>query len=139
MDAQGSYEYFDHDADVGVVGRGESVEAAFVAAAGAMFALTCDIDAIDPRERVDVAFDEPDAEFALVTWLNALLSAAGERGMALGRFELSRRGEHWQGSAWGEAWRDGLERRTQVKGATLTMLGVTEHDGRWEARCVVDV
>ena len=94
---------------------------------------------VAPRESVAVDFVEADPEFALVTWLNALLSAAGERGLALGRFELSREGDRWHGAGWGEAWRDGIERRTQVKGATLTMLAVEKREGRWEARCVVDV
>jgi len=139
VDAEDDYDYFDHDADVGVVGRGDSVESAFVSAARATFALTCDIASVVPRERVEVAFEESDPEFALVAWLNALLAAASERGLALGRFELAREGERWRGTAWGEPWRDDIERRTQVKGATLTMLEVRERRGGWEARCVVDV
>ena len=139
MDADDASDYFDHDADIGVVGRGDSVESAFVAAARATFALTCDLESVAARERIEVAFEETDPEFALVAWLNALLAAAGERGLALCRFELSREGERWRGAAWGEPWRDGIERRTQVKGATLTMLAVRELQGRWEARCVVDV
>jgi SHS2 domain-containing protein len=139
MCAAAAYEYFDHDADVGVIGRGDSVAEALVAAARATFALTCDIDSVDPRERIDVAFDEADPEFALVTWLNELLARANERGMALGRFELRRDGDRWLGAGWGEPWRDDIERRTQVKGATLTMLAVTRDGGQWEARCVVDV
>ena len=33
----------------------------------------------------------------------------------------------------------GLERGVEVKGATLTMLRVSEDVAGWEARCVVDV
>lgn len=139
MHADDASDYFDHDADIGVIGRGDNVESAFVAAARATFALTCDVASVAARERVEVAFEEADPEFALVAWLNALLAVASERGLALGRFELSRDGERWRGAAWGERWHDGIERRTQVKGATLTMLSVSEHEGRWEARCVVDV
>lgn len=139
MDAQRGYDYFDHDADVGVVGWGDSAQAAMEGAARATFALTCDIDTVRPRERVDVEFEESDPEFALVTWLNALLAVANERGLALSRFELVRDADRWRGTGWGEPWRDDMERRTQVKGATLTMLSVRERDGRWEARCVVDV
>jgi SHS2 domain-containing protein len=35
----GSHDYFDHDADVGIVGRGSTLEEAFEAAARATFAL----------------------------------------------------------------------------------------------------
>jgi protein archease len=56
------------------------------------------------------------------------------------RFELSRDGSRWTGRAWGETWRADLERGTEVKGATLTMLSVRQSAGAgWEARCVVDV
>jgi len=115
------------------------MEAAFVAAARAAFALTCDLDAVEARERIEIEFEETDPEFALVVWLNLLLAHANERGLALARFELSRDGPRWRGAAWGEPWRDGIERRTQVKGATLTMLAVGRTDSGWEARCVVDV
>ncbi len=132
-------EYFDHDADVGVVGRGARVEDALVGAARAVFALTTRLEDVRPLERIEIAFDEADPEFALVTWLNQLLARAHERGLALGAFTLARDGEHWRGEAWGEPWREGLERGTDVKGATLTMLAVKPVAGGWEARCVVDV
>lgn len=136
----GDYGYFDHDADVGVIGRGPRVESAFVAAARAVFALVTDLDAVARRELVGVEFDEPDVELALVRWLNLLLAYAAERGLALGEFALERDGAHWRGRAWGERWREGLERGTDVKGATLTMLSVARCDtDGWEARCVVDV
>jgi SHS2 domain-containing protein len=37
-----SYDYFDHDADVGIIGRGPTATAAFEAAADATFALMAD-------------------------------------------------------------------------------------------------
>ena len=133
------FDYFDHDADTGVIGRGATLIEAFVHAAEAMFALMCDIDAIEPRELVEFEFVEDDPELALVTWLNLLLAHAGTRGLALGRFALSRTTDGWRGVARGEPWRRGLVRGTQVKGATLTALRVVRVDDGWEARCVVDL
>lgn len=133
------YAYFDHDADIGIVGRGASVEAAFVAAAAAMFAIMADLPNIRSKASVAIAFEESDVEFALVTWLNRLLAEARGEGLIFGRFELARRDGQWQGAAWGERWREDLERGVEVKGATLTMLSVRQADGVWEARCVVDV
>lgn len=130
---------FEHDADFGVVGRGRTVEEAFVAAAEAMFGIMVDPAAVAAAETVAIEFEEDDVELALVTWLNALLAHARDRGLALGRFELARDGVRWHGRAAGERWRKDLERGTEVKGATLTMLAVREHNGGWEARCVVDV
>jgi SHS2 domain-containing protein len=75
-----------------------------------------------------------------VRWLNLLLAHAHDRGLALGAFALRREAGRWHGEAWGEPWREDLERGTGVKGATLTMLSVRRAgEGGWEARCVVDV
>jgi SHS2 domain-containing protein len=134
-----SSELFEHDADFGVVGRGATVEEAFVAAAEATFGIMIDRAAVKALETVAIDFEEPDVELAFVTWLNALLGHARDRGLALGRFALRRDGAHWHGSAAGERWRPDLERGTEVKGATLTMLSVRERGGAWEARCIVDV
>jgi len=131
--------YFEHGADVGVFGRGASLEEAFAGAAQATFRLMCATPSIAEGERVAFEFEEADAELALVTWLNGLLAAAGDRGLALGRFAIRREGDRWKAEAWGEKWREGLERGTGVKGATLTMLSVRSDKGAWDARCVVDV
>jgi SHS2 domain-containing protein len=136
---QASVGYFDHDADIGIVGRGRSIEQAFVAAAVAMFDLSCDTSSVQSAERVDIAFKENDVEYALIAWLNALLTQAHARGLALGRFALERDGAAWRGTAWGEPWRADLTPGIGVKGATLTMLSVRQHGQAWEARCVVDV
>lgn len=133
------YDYFDHEADIGVVGRGATPEQALEAAAAAAFAVMCDPLAVRPLARVDVAFDEDDLEFALTTWINRLLGAAREHGLALGRFRLRRDDGHWRGAAWGEPWHDALPRGVEVKGATLTALSVRGTGGEWDARCVIDV
>jgi len=134
-----SYTYFDHDADIGIAGHGDSVEAAFESAAAAMFAIMVDLHALTPKIEITLAFDETDVEFALVTWLNMLIAEACEKEIVLGKFRITQQDGHWQGQAWGEPWRDDLERGVEVKGATLTMLAVKHDKEKWEARCVVDV
>jgi SHS2 domain-containing protein len=132
--------YFDHDADVGIVGRGPTPAAAFADGAAALFALVTDTAAVEPRETLRVDFEEDDLELAFVRWLNLLVAHASERGLALASFALERKGDLWRGEARGEPWREGLERGVDVKGATLTALSVRRaRDGTWEARCVVDV
>lgn len=131
--------YFGHDADIGIIGRGASVEEAFETAAAAMFSIMTDLAGVRAARGVKIEFEEADTELALVTWLNALLAAAREHGMVFAVFHLERDGAVWRGSATGESWRDGLERGVEVKGATLTMLSVRQAQAGWEARCVVDV
>lgn len=131
--------YFDHDADVGVIGRGSTAAQAFEAAARATFAIMTDLGSVRPRLTVRLEFEEPDLDLALVTWLNRLLAAAREHGAVFGRFALQQHGSRWVGEASGESWAPHLERGVEVKGATLTMLSVGQRGGEWEARCVVDV
>jgi len=134
-----SYSYFEHDADVGVIGRGDTLERAFEAAARATFAIMTDIATVRQAESVPVEFEETDPELALVRWLNSLLGSAREHGMVFGHFRIERDGGHWRGSASGEKWRPELERGVEVKGATLTALSVRQLADGWDARCVVDV
>ncbi len=134
-----SYSYFDHDADIGVSGRGDTLEAAFEAAAAATFAVMADLSQVREERTVRLEFEEADPEFALVTWLNRLLAEAHGEGLVFCRFRLTRQDGRWLGEARGEPWRAELERGVEVKGATLTMLSVRRTGGRWEARCVVDV
>lgn len=134
-----SYTYFDHDADIGIAGHGKTIESTFESAAEAMFDIMADINAIKADTEINIEFDEADIEYALVTWLNTLIAEAREHGLALGRFKIKREGIHWKGQAWGEPWREDLERGVEVKGATLTMLSVKATIDGWEACCIVDV
>lgn len=139
MESGERYAYFEHDADIGIIGRGASVEEAFETAAAAMFSIMTDLAGVRAARTVKFEFEEADTELALVRWLNALLAAAREHGMVFVAFRLDRDGVVWRGSATGESWHDGLERGVEVKGATLTMLSVKQAQTGWEARCVVDV
>ena len=133
------YSYFRHDADIGIVGTGPTIEAAFESAARGVFAIAADLKTVARQVHVDVAFDEDDLELALVLWLNRLLGEANARGVVLREFQLRRDGNHWSGRAWGQHWTPDMPRGVEVKGATLTMLSVRQGDSSWEARCIVDV
>jgi SHS2 domain-containing protein len=135
----GDNEYFEHDADIGVVGRGVTLEEAFESAASATFAVMADLAAVRPERSVALDFEEADIEIALVRWLNLLLGLSHEQGLVFSRFWIERDGVRWRGGASGEPWRRDLERGTEVKGATLTMLEVKKSAAGWVARCVVDV
>jgi SHS2 domain-containing protein len=135
----GRFGYFDHDADVGVIGRGQTLEEAFEAAAAAMFSIMTNLRTVGQVSTERIEFEEADVELALVRWLNLLLGVARSHAMVFAGFRLERDGVVWRGLASGERWRAALERGVEVKGATLTMLKVEQHATGWEARCVVDV
>lgn len=134
-----SSSYFEHDADIGIIGCGTTIEQSFEAAARAVFGIITDLEAVQPITEVAVEFEESDPELALVVWLNLILGKAREFGMVFNLFYIQRQGDHWYAKIVGEKWRDGLERGVEVKGATLTMLAVKQIGPIWESRCVVDV
>jgi hypothetical protein len=67
---KGTYSYFDHDADIGIIGCGGTLEQAFESAAHAMFSIMSDIARLRSDITAQVDFEEADVELALVTWLN---------------------------------------------------------------------
>ena len=71
----GGYSYFEHDADMGIVGRGATIEEAFERPP-AMFAIMADLAQV-PRPTVAIEFEEADAKLALVRWLNLLIRGHG--------------------------------------------------------------
>ncbi|ACJ20243.1 archease [Coxiella burnetii] len=132
--------YFDHEADIGIIGFSETVEKAFINAAEALFAIMVeDLSRVKQEASVAIEFEESDLELALVTWLNLLVAQARSHNLMFGDFELKRHGDQWIGKGKGETWTDKIVRGTEVKGATLTMLSVNQEKGQWQASCVVDV
>lgn len=131
--------YFDHDADIGIIGRGESIELCFANTAKSMFALMADLSKVALTQIITFEFEEADLELALVTWLNLLIAKAQEHHLIFADFRLKHEGNSWKATVSGEKWRQEIERGIEVKGATLTMLSVKKIEHYWEARCIVDV
>jgi SHS2 domain-containing protein len=145
---EAGWEHFEHQADIGVRGRGPTREAAFAMAARALTAVITDPASVGESDRADahvrIECDAPDAELLLVDWLNALVYEMAVRHLLFARFAV--RIEDGpslglQGEAWGEPVDIARHRpAVEVKGATYTALRVAqEADGAWVAQCVVDV
>ncbi len=136
-----SWEHFHHQADIGVRGRGESIEQAFAQAAVALTAVVTDPATVRPVQAIPIRCDAPDRELLLADWLNALVYEMSTRSMLFARFELQIVGSHLSGSAWGEPVESVRHHpAVEVKGATYTELRVTsESQDGWVAQAVVDV
>lgn len=133
--------HFPHEADVGVDGYGPTLAAAFEQAALALTAAITDPASVRPQSKVEVRCAAPDPELLLVDWLNALVFEMATRRMLFGRYRVLLDGNSLAGTAWGETV-DARRHRpaVEVKGATYTALAVARAaDGRWHARCVIDV
>ena len=135
------HEYFDHQADVGIVGYGTALEEAFEEAAVAMFELIVDVSRVEQRDEIPIECRAADTEELFIEWLNALLAQADIHEMAFSQFSIKEMNDHWLSAvARGEK----LDQRKhqpkiEVKAATYSMLSVENDGNRWSVTCVVDV
>jgi SHS2 domain-containing protein len=135
-----TFERFEHRADVGVRGRGETLEEAFEEGARAMFSVMADLKAVQPLETFEVEVSASDEEALFVEWLNELLSIADLNGIVFCDFEVEISGNNLKGRASGEKWDlEKHEPKTEVKAATYSQLQVKKENGSYVAQCIVDV
>lgn len=137
---EAGWEHFEHDADVGVRGRGPTLARAFEMAALAVTAVVTDPAGVREAEAIEVACEAPDDELLLVDWLNALIAEMSSRRLLFSRFDVRLDGRRLAGRAWGERADPARHQpAAEVKGATYTALRVAAIEGGFVAQCVVDV
>lgn len=135
-----SWEHFPHDADIGVVGVGPTKAEAFRQAATALTAVVTDPALVAPLTPVPIECTAPNDELLLVEFLNAIVYEMAVRAMLFGRFDVELAEGAVRATAWGEPVDpDRHEPAVEIKGATMTALGVLPVAGGWRAQCVVDV
>lgn len=134
------WEHFEHEADMGVRGYGDTPAEAFQQAALAMSAIITDLSLIEARVKITIECEEADLELLFADWLNALVYEMSTRKMLFSRFEVTIEGNHLTAAAWGE--KIDVRRHqpaVEIKGATYTELAVNQRQKQWLAQCVVDV
>ena len=135
-----AFETFEHDADVGVRGRGATLREAFANAGRALTSVVTDPAQVRETMSVAVACEASDPESLLYDWLNALVFEMATRSVLFARYEVTLEGGRLRAVAFGEPVE--VERHqpaVEVKGATWTGLKVVHQRGSWVAECVVDV
>src|SRR5512143_3323458 len=135
------YETFEHDADVGVRGRGATLAEAFANAGLALTAVVADPASVRETLSVDLACEAEGDEPLLFDWLNALVFEMATRRVLFARFELAIERGRLRARAFGEPVDVARHApAVEVKGATWTGLRVARDEGGgWLAQCVVDV
>jgi len=135
------WEHFEHEADMGVRGYGESLAQAFEQVALAMSAVITDLDCIESKECIEVECDAPDNEVLLADWLNEIIYQMATRKLLFVDFTVRIAGQHLEARICGEqASQEKHQPAVEVKGATFTELKVTQSSsGEWMAQCIVDV
>ena len=135
-----SWEHFEHDADIGIRGHGQTKAEAFEQAATALMAVITAPQGITAEKAVRLRCEAPDDELLLVDWLNRLIFEMATRHLLFGRFKVHLDEGRLKATAWGEPVQ--VERHrpaVEIKGATYTALRVAEEKGHWIAQTVVDV
>ena len=139
------FELFEHKADIGVRGVGETDREAFEECAKAMFSVMTKLESVKGKNKVEVEVRASDLNALLVAWLNELLYMKDAHEMLFSKFEVKeirQSGENFEltGVAAGEKLdAEKHELKIEVKAATYSGLKVFEENGRWTAQCIADV
>lgn len=140
-----SYEYLDHQADVGIKGVAGSPAEAIEEVARGMFNVMAQIEKIKKSESCKIEVESTDLESCLVETLNELLFQREVKGLILGdlkveKLEKSGKGYHLMGTAFGEEIGDYEgELKIEVKAATYAGLKYYQEDGKHIFQCVLDI
>jgi SHS2 domain-containing protein len=137
----GEWRHFSHGADIGIEGRGDTPAEAFEQAALALTAVVTDPARLRHDRFVPIRCRATDIEVLLFEWLNSIVYQMATGRTLFGRFNVRITDGELIGEARGEAVDVARHApAVEVKGATFTELAVGRgDDGRWNARCVLDV
>jgi len=138
---QGSWEHFEHEADIGLRALAPTREELFEFMGVALTAVITEPENVRSIEAITISCEAPDDALLLVDWLNALVFEMATRRMLFGEFDVELRGHKLDARVSGEAI-DRLRHQpvVEAKGATYTALAVEQDDeGNWHGQCVVDV
>jgi len=134
------WEHFEHKADIGVRGFGNTLAEAFEQAAVAMTTVIADISLVQATTSISIACSDDNNDALLYDWLNALIYEMATRKMLFCKFEVSIDQGKLEAAVFGEAI--DIERHqpcVEIKGATFTELAVYQEGQQWVAQCVIDV
>jgi tRNA nucleotidyltransferase (CCA-adding enzyme) len=139
------YEYFDHQADLGIRGLGETPESALSQGALALLAAIADLGTIGKSRRFVQRCSAPDIPSLFVEWLNELLYQREVHDVLFACARVTRlvedeRGWHLEGVAQGETIDlDRHQVHTEIKAATYAGLAYRREGDSYLVQCIVDV
>jgi len=136
-----SWEHFEHKADIGVRGIGDTLPEAFTQAALAMSAVVTELEKIDNKECINIECEAPEDDLLFVDWLNEIIYAMATRNMLFCHFEVHIDNHHLRAEICGEtANQKKHQPAVEIKGATFTELKVYQTvKDEWVAQTIVDV
>lgn len=139
------YKLLEHEADVGVLGIGDTLERSFEEGAKAMFSVMADIKKIIQKLKVEVQVKAKDESSLFVEWLNELLAKRDIEDMFFSKFKIEKIKKEntnyvLKAKAFGEKIDLNKHKiKLEVKAATYSGLKVEKKNNKYYAQCVVDV
>lgn len=139
------YEQFEHQADIGIRGYGETLEEAFENGARAMFSVMVDLTKVEPKKEIEIKCKAANIEELFVEWLNKLLSKAGIVNLVFSDFkikEIKKLNSDYKLLGLAEGEELNLEKHdpeVEVKAATYSQLKVEKRDNQYIVQTIVDV
>ncbi len=136
-----SYEYFEHQADIGIRGKGTTLAEAFEQAALAMFEIMVETRELQVNKPQSVEVEGNDLNELLIAWLSELLFLKDVEGKMFSRFEIESINKNkLVANVYGEPIDPSRHKlKLEVKAATYTQLIIEKKDNNWIAQCLVDV
>lgn len=136
-----SYEYFEHQADIGIRGKGSTLAEAFEQAALAMFEIMVETRELKINKPQSVEVEGNDLNELLIAWLSELLFLKDVEGKMFSRFEIESIDKNkLTANVYGEPIDSSRHKlKLEVKAATYTQLIIEKKDNNWIAQCLVDV
>jgi len=143
------FETFDNKADIGVRGKGKSIEQAFEECAKALTSVMAKVESIEPKKSHVFEVKANDYGALLVTFLNELLVLKDTKRIIYSQFrvkilqEKNPEGKETftlKATVFGEKI-DSKKHSLKIdpKAATYSQLLVEKKGNEWTAQCIIDV
>lgn len=135
------YETFEHIADIGIRGCGETMEDSFAYCAKALFSILFEnFNAFEATNTIEIETESVSYEGLLVKWLNKLLSVSQIENMVFSEFDVKIEGFKLYSTVRGISFDNHrFIIGSEVKGATFCEAKVIQTDNKFISQCVVDV
>ncbi|RLF79143.1 archease [Thermococci archaeon] len=138
------WEHYEHTADIGIRGYGDTLEEAFEAVAIALFDVMVDVRKVEKKEVREIEVKGEDLYSLLYNFLEELLILHDTEGLVFGDFEVkiekTEQGYRLKAKAYGEKLSEKHEPKEEVKAITYHEMKIKQlTSGEWMAQLVPDI
>jgi len=138
------WEHYEHTADIGIRGYGETLEEAFEAVAIALFDVMVNVEKVEKKEVREIEVEGEDLYSLLYNFLEELLILHDTEGLVFRDFEVkiekTEEGYKLKAKAYGEKLSEKHEPKEEVKAITYHDMEIKQlPNGEWMAQLVPDI